>query len=260
VDIIKPSHYDDDGYVIQWARAFIPSNSLACLYALADDVRRRQALGPDVDVVVNAYEEMHTVIPVRDIIRRTQIGGRRGLVLLAGVQSNQFPRAADLARQFRAAGLAVAVGGFHVSGCLAMLPDLPPDIRAAQDMGVTLFAGEAEGRMEQLLADAYYGRLRPVYNFLNDLPDLRGQAIPMLPRGVLRRYLQQESPFDAGRGCPFQSASALSSTCRGASRATATPTTWSAWCGPTWPRASVSSSSPTTTWPATGTGKRSSTG
>jgi hypothetical protein len=63
VEIIKPSHYDDDGYVIQWVRAFIPSNSLACLYALADDVRQRRALGPDVDVVVNAYDEMHTVIP-----------------------------------------------------------------------------------------------------------------------------------------------------------------------------------------------------
>src|SRR6516225_7545312 len=133
VEIIKPSHYDDDGYVIQWVRAFVPSNSLACLYALARDVQQRQALGPDVDVVVNAYDEVHTVIPVRDILRRIQAGGGRGVVLLAGVQSNQFPRAADLAREFRAAGIAVAVGGFHVSGCLAMLPDLPPDLRAAQD-------------------------------------------------------------------------------------------------------------------------------
>lgn len=27
--LIKPSHYDDDGYVIQWWRSSIPSNSLA---------------------------------------------------------------------------------------------------------------------------------------------------------------------------------------------------------------------------------------
>src|SRR5262245_1961997 len=201
VEIIKPSHYDDDGYVIQWVRAFVPSNSLACLYALARDVQRRRALGEGVDVVLNVYDECHTVIPVRRIIRR--IRGGRGLVLLAGVQSNQFPRAMDLARQFRAAGLAVAVGGFHVSGCLAMLPDLPPDLRAALDQGVTLFAGEAEGRLEQLLADAYHGRLQPVYNFLKDLPDLRGQVTPILPRQVLRGYLL-DSPFDAGRGCPFQ--------------------------------------------------------
>lgn len=203
VEIIKPSHYDDDGYVIQWLRGFIPSNSLACLYALVHDVQQRRLLGADVDLVVNAYDETNTVIPVAAIIRRIQEGGGRGLVLLAGVQSNQFPRAADLARQFRAAGLAVAVGGFHVSGCLAMLPELPPDVRALQEQGVTLFAGEAEGRMEQLLADAYHGRLPPVYNFLKDLPDLRGQVMPFLPPETVRRTLST-APFDAGRGCPFQ--------------------------------------------------------
>jgi hypothetical protein len=68
---------------------------------------------------------------------------------------------------------------------------------------VTLFAGEAEGRMEGVLADAYHGRLQPIYNFLKELPDLRGQAVPILPRSVVRGYLL-DSPFDAGRGCPFQ--------------------------------------------------------
>ncbi|MGA7927656.1 MAG: hypothetical protein WCA20_16905 [Candidatus Sulfotelmatobacter sp.] len=29
--LIKPSHYDDDGYVIQWFRSAIPSNTLAIL-------------------------------------------------------------------------------------------------------------------------------------------------------------------------------------------------------------------------------------
>jgi hypothetical protein len=203
VEIIKPSHYDDDGYIIQWVRAFVPSNSLACLYALVQDVQQRRALGANVDIVVNAYDESHTVIPVRQIIRRIQANGGRGLVLLAGVQSNQFPRATDLAREFRAAGIAVAVGGFHVSGCLAMLPDLPADLRAVQELGVTLFAGEAEGRMEQFLTDAYHGQLLPVYNFMNDLPNLRGQPTPILPRQVVRGYML-ESPFDAGRGCPFQ--------------------------------------------------------
>ena len=29
IALIKPSHYDDDGYVIQWWRSSIPSNSLA---------------------------------------------------------------------------------------------------------------------------------------------------------------------------------------------------------------------------------------
>ena len=35
---------------------------------------------------------------------------------IVGVQSNQFPRALDIARPFRAAGVPVMIGGFHVSG------------------------------------------------------------------------------------------------------------------------------------------------
>src|SRR4051794_30338117 len=181
VEIIKPSHYDDDGYVIQWLREFLPSNSLACLYALTHAAVQRRVLGEQVDVVANAYDESNTVIPVRRIIRRAQAAGGRGLVLLAGVQTNQLPRAADLARQFRAAGLQVAVGGFHVSGCVAMLPEMPAELAALQEQGVALFAGEAEGRIEQLLGDAYHGRLEPLYDFVDDLPDLRGWEMPFLP-------------------------------------------------------------------------------
>ncbi len=203
VELIKPSHYDDDGYVIQWLRTFVPSNSLACLHALVKDVQERRVLGDDVDIVLNACDEIHTVVSTKKIIRRIQQGGGRGIVFLTGVQSNQFPRAADLAREIRTAGIDVVVGGFHVSGCLSMLPEIPPEIRALQDEGVILFAGEAEQRMEQLLTDAYRGELKPVYNFLKDLPDLRNQVTPMLPREIVRGYLSETS-FDAGRGCPFQ--------------------------------------------------------
>src|SRR5262249_6267131 len=118
-------------------------------------------------------------------------------------QTNQFPRAADLAGQFRAAGISVAVGGFHVSGSLAMLPDMPAELRALLEQGVSLFAGEAEGRMEQLLSDAYHGRLRPVYDFMDDLPDLRGREMPLLPAEAVRRA-RSTVTFDAGRGCPFR--------------------------------------------------------
>lgn len=203
VEIIKPSHYDDDGYVIQWLRTFVPSNSLACLHALVKDAQEQRALGDDVDIVLHAYDEIHAVVSTKKVIRRIQQDGGRGIVFLAGVQSNQFPRAADLAREIRAAGIDVVVGGFHVSGCLSMLPEIPPDIRALQDEGVILFAGEAEQRIEELLTDAYRGELKPVYNFLKDLPDLQNQVLPMLPREIVRGYLSETS-FDAGRGCPFQ--------------------------------------------------------
>ena len=203
VELIKPSHYDDDGYVIQWLRSWIPSNSLACLYAISRDVAARQALGADVAVELHAYDECHTVLPINKIIRRIKAADA-GLVCLVGVQSNQFPRAVDIAAQFRAAGIQVAIGGFHVSGCLAMLPELPPDIAAAQDLGGALFAGEAEGRLDEVFADALAGRLKPLYNFMNDLPGLQRQVTPFLPIDLLRRYSETLGAFDAGRGCPFQ--------------------------------------------------------
>src|SRR6267142_1280737 len=95
--LIKPSHYDADGYVVQWLRSTMPSNSLAAVYSLA--------------------------------------------------------------RGFRAAGVQVMIGGFHVSGCLAMLKEMQTDIKVAQDLGVSIFAGEAEEGLDEVLLDAAKGEL-----------------------------------------------------------------------------------------------------
>ncbi len=203
--MIKPSHYDDDGYVIQWLRSWIPSNSLAAIYGLAVDCRARRVLGDNVDLELTALDETNARIKPAKIIRRIRKAGGRGLVALVGVQSNQFPRAMDIARPLRAAGVQVCIGGFHVSGCLAMLPGLTPELREAQDLGISLFAGEAEeGRLAQVLGDAYRGALKPIYNHLGAVPDLQGAALPFLPFARVRRTIGAQSSFDAGRGCPFQ--------------------------------------------------------
>ncbi|MEO8605330.1 MAG: radical SAM protein, partial [bacterium] len=118
LELIKPSHYDDDGYVIQWWRGSVPSNSLSSVYGLALDAQRRQVLGSDVAIELNVRDETTAILPLPDIIRRLQGNGLNGLVCLVGVQTNQFPRALDVARELRAAGIQVAIGGFHVSGCL----------------------------------------------------------------------------------------------------------------------------------------------
>ena len=34
--LVKPTHYDDDGYPIQWFRSALPSNTLACMNSLAE--------------------------------------------------------------------------------------------------------------------------------------------------------------------------------------------------------------------------------
>jgi len=203
VVLIKPSHYDAEGYVIQWWRSTIPSNSLASVYGLLDGCAQDHVLGPDVDIEIDAYDECNTIVDVKTTIREITAAGS-GFVGLVGVQSNQFPRALDLGRRFRAANLPVVIGGFHVSGCIAMLPDLPADLQAALDLGITLFAGEGEGRMRALLRDINGGAAKPIYNYLGDLPDMAAAALPVLPRRIVTRVAGHYASFDAGRGCPFQ--------------------------------------------------------
>ena len=201
--LIKPSHYDNDGYVIQWVRSAIPANTLAAMNGLALDCVERKVLGENVDIRITIWDETNTRIRPERIIRQIQDGGGRGLVMLVGVQTNQYPRALDLARPLRAAGVQVCIGGFHVSGVIAMLPKVPPELVEAMDLGITLFAGEAEGRLGDLLRAAWENRLEPLYNYMKDLPGMEGEPGPYLPADVVRKTAGVRTSFDAGRGCPF---------------------------------------------------------
>jgi Radical SAM superfamily len=202
--LIKPSHYDDEGYVIQWRISAIPSNTLAVMSGLSEDCRARRVLGDDVEIAIATIDETNTRVRPERIAREIASAGGLGVVCLVGVQSNQFPRAMDLARRFRHEGVQVAIGGFHVSGCLAMLPEMPEDLREAQSIGVALFAGEAEGRLDVFLKDAYAGTLKPLYNYMSDLPGIEGAPIPILSPASIKRTAGVVTSFDAGRGCPFQ--------------------------------------------------------
>jgi len=202
--LLKPSHYDDDGYVVQWMRAYVPSNTLAVLYTLARDSAQRSVLGPDTAIDVTVVDEINARINIKKLLALFRRHDGLGLVALTGVQSNQYPRALDIARPFRAAGVPVIIGGFHVSGVLAMLPELTPELKTTLDMGISMFAGELEGRMDRVLQDAASGNLQPIYNYLKDLPALESEPTPILPTAHLRKTIQQLATFDAGRGCPFQ--------------------------------------------------------
>jgi len=173
------------------------------VYGLALDAAARRVLGEQVEILIRAHDETTTVISTSALIRGFRRNGNRGLVCLVGVQTNQYPRALDIARPLRAAGIKVAIGGFHVSGLMAMLPELTPDLREAIDLGISLFAGEAEGRLESILCAADQGRLEPIYKFTSDQPHLEAQPLPYLPKRHIRRYAGALGSFDAGRGCPF---------------------------------------------------------
>jgi radical SAM superfamily enzyme YgiQ (UPF0313 family) len=201
--LIKPSHYDDEGYVIQWLRSTIPSNSLAALYGLALDCKERHVLGDDVEIEIHPFDETNTRIRPKELAAMIREAGD-GMVMFVGVQSNQFPHMLDLAKQFRDLDIQIAVGGFHVSGTMSMLGGNDADVHRAKAMGLSLFAGEAEGRLEMVLQDAYAKKLKPLYNFMADLPGIDGMPIPLISSVRAQRTAGHVTSFDAGRGCPFQ--------------------------------------------------------
>src|SRR4029077_3705893 len=182
----------------------IPSNSLAAIYGIAADCADRQVLGANVVIDIDAIDETNTRVDVSALLARMRRHGNFGMVGLVGVQSNQYPRALDIARPFREAGIPVAIGGFHVSGCLSMLDGRAVDLDACRDLGMSIFAGEAEGRPDGGFGASPAGRLAPVYNFIKDLPAIQDTPVPFLPKRYLKRTLGLSTPFDARPRCPYK--------------------------------------------------------
>ena len=205
VILIKPSKYDDDGYVISWFRGVLVSNSMAVINALTEQFNLENVLGSDVEIITHFYDETVRRIPVKRLVREVQLDVDRAIVCMVGVQTNQFTRAVDLGKEFKACGLNVMIGGFHVSGSIQMLPCVPDEIQEGIDAGITMVAGEVENRWGELLKDAYNNSLKPLYNFLNDQPSLEGAVTPFVSKQNLSFYgASRQASFDAGRGCPFK--------------------------------------------------------
>lgn len=202
--LVKPSHYDDDGYVIRWYRSMIPSNSLAAVYAIAAEAAGREVLGPDVAIDMVCIDETNTRVDIPALLARLATNNQFGMLGLIGVQSNQFPRALDIARPFRTAGVPVVMGGFHVSGVMSMIDEHALGLDECRALGVSMFAGELEGRIDAVLRDAAAGSLAPVYNYMNDLPAMNDTPVPFLPKHYVERTINTSTSFDAGRGCPYQ--------------------------------------------------------
>lgn len=202
--LVRPTRYDDDGYPVHWRQTPVPSNSLACMYGIAMDCRARAILGNEVEITIEAVDESNNALQAQEMIQKIKLHGGHGLLALVGVQSNQFPRAMDLASLFVAEKIPVCIGGYHVSGCLAMFSEPPPDLKNAMAKGISLFAGEAEERrFDQVLIDAWQGKLKTIYDYSNQLVELSNQPLPFVPQELVQSSVLTMSSIDLGRGCPF---------------------------------------------------------
>jgi radical SAM superfamily enzyme YgiQ (UPF0313 family) len=204
--LIKPSKYDDDGYLIRFWKGVLPSNTLNVLHGLTDDIRERQVFG-DLPIQVTTFDETAEKVPLKKIIRWGKTPGTKMLVCLVGVQTNQFPRALDMARVFRAEEIAVIMGGFHTSGTINMLGEEQPDIQELFRDGICVVSGEVEGKWEGILGDFLRGELKPLYSFAQDLQslvDIETSPLPKTSAKTMKHFAYPSfATADTSRGCPF---------------------------------------------------------
>ena len=120
------------------------------------------------------------------------------LVAMSVMLTCQIPRAWEIADAYRARGVKVLFGGIAT-----MLHS--EETKAHAD---SVFLGEAEGRMAAVIADAKAGKLKPVYDYLRNPPDIR--LIGPARRDILNRPLynfrgvQMVDLIHASRGCKYK--------------------------------------------------------
>ncbi len=202
--LVKPSHYDDDGYVIQWHRSAIPSNSLAALYGLALDCAERRILGDDVDIDVHAFDETNTRIRPdatcghdRESRRRHGHAGGRAVEPVSRARSTSHGRCAHAEFMWASAA---SMSPASSACCRAPIPIST----APRNLGCRCSPAKPRGGSTKCCATPGPARLQPLYNFMNDLPSIQGAPMPVLPRRRVTRTFGSATSFDAGRGCPYQ--------------------------------------------------------
>jgi radical SAM superfamily enzyme YgiQ (UPF0313 family) len=214
VVLIKASKYDRDGYLLQFARGVLPCNSLAVMWSLTQAAFRSESL-KGIICEMAAFDETTRrgrVVPQRIMAEYGGLG-TKVVVGFVGVQTNMFPRACDLAWEFKKCGATVVIGGFHVSGSISTLFDgddssipcphvMPLELQALMDKGIILFHGEAEDVWHRVLRDIVHDEAKVLYR--GGRPSLEFAPLPEFPARYFRGFMDRCHTIDSGRGCPFK--------------------------------------------------------
>ena len=119
------------------------------------------------------------------------------LIAISTMLTCQLPRAFEIAAEFRSRGKTVIFGGIAT----ALHAD---EVATHAD---SIFIGETEGRFQMVLDDFEKGQLKPVYNYLNNHPDINlvGPARRDILKSELYNYrgVQMLDLVHASRGCKF---------------------------------------------------------
>jgi radical SAM superfamily enzyme YgiQ (UPF0313 family) len=156
----------------------------------------------NITVSTDIYDDIVDTIPYKKIAKKNR-EGTMVIAALVGVQSNQFPRASDIARKLTALGVKTVIGGFHVSGILALFDKPSPELQELNDSGIILVEGEAETIWENIVSDIVEGKEKLLYR-KTSLPDISDAPIPQMERKYLKKFARPNmATIDCSRGCPF---------------------------------------------------------
>ena len=134
---------------------------------------------------------------VDENVQKFEIDENIKLAAISVMLTCQLPRAFEIADQYRKLGIQVLFGGIATM--------LHAD--EVKDHADCVFLGEVEGRLEAVFDDIQKGKLKKVYDYMNNFPDIN--LIKTADRTILKRELynyrgvQMLDLVHASRGCKF---------------------------------------------------------
>lgn len=155
-------------------------------------------LPPHGPVVLAAALPKETEIDFCDEnVQKLEFGLDYDMIFVSCMLSCQLPRGFEIMDAYRELGKIVIAGGIAVA----------LHAEEVQQHATSVFLGEAEGRIDRVLEDYELNQLKPVYDFMRDLPDIAG--VGAARRSILdhERYnfrgVQMVDLVHASRGCRY---------------------------------------------------------
>ena len=205
--LIKPSKYDDDGYVIRFWKGVLPSNTLNVLHGLTEDIKTAARFRQPADRGHHFRRNRRKSAGRQKLSAGAKRRAPNCWCAWSASKPINFPAPWTWQDSFRAEGITVIIGGFHTSGTINMLSDQEPDIQELYREGICIVSGEVEGKWEGILADYLHGRLKPLYSFAQDLQnlvDIEDAPLPQTSPKTMGHFAYPSfATADTSRGCPF---------------------------------------------------------
>ncbi len=148
-------------------------------------------------VFAAAVPEQHDLQFTDENVDEVEFSESVDLVCLSMMLTCQIPRGRRIASEFRARGVPVIAGG--IAAAL--------HVEETSEFVDAVVVGEVEGRVEGILADLEAGRLKKVYDFLDDPAPI--EIVGSARRSILNRdrysyrKIQMPDLVHASRGCRF---------------------------------------------------------